>query len=107
MRNVILACCALALITIAAPAFAQADNQVTMPDPCQGTMNIDTCMWSDNPISDTGGNYSVCYAYKAARQYCQASVTDNNTHRASCQSVDYSASCQCVNLVTKGTCYYQ
>jgi hypothetical protein len=64
-------------------------------------------MWSDNPMANGGGNYTVCYAYKANKQACQASVTDNNTKVSSCQSVTYSASCQCVNLVVSGTCYYQ
>jgi hypothetical protein len=107
MKALLLVSLTLIALAVTAPAFAQADNQVTNPDPCQGTMNIDTCMWSDNPMGDAGGNYTVCYAYKSARQMCQASVTDNTTHRASCQSVDYSASCQCANLVVKGTCYYQ
>jgi hypothetical protein len=107
MKALLLVSLTIIALAVAVPAFAQADNVVVNPDPCQGTMNIDTCMWSDSPMADGGGNYSVCYAFKAQRQMCQASVTDNNTHVASCQSVTYNASCQCTNLVVKGTCYYQ
>jgi hypothetical protein len=38
MRNVlVLACCALVVLAVAAPALAQADNQTENPDPCQGS----------------------------------------------------------------------
>lgn len=102
-----------AAILFSVPAHAQlsggggADQQVENPDPCQGTMSIDTCMWSDDPMANGGGNYAVCYAFKANKQTCQSSVTDNITKQASCQGVTYNAYCQCVNLVVSGNCYYQ
>jgi hypothetical protein len=108
MKALVIITLTIIVLAVALPALAQAENQTVNPDPCQGTMSIDTCMWSDDPMANGGGNYSVCYAYKDKNQMCQASVTDNNTHYASCQSVTYNASCQCVNLKVSGTCnYYQ
>ena len=107
MKALLLVSLTIIVLAVAVPAFAQAENNTVYPDPCQGTMNIDTCMWSDSPMGDAGGNYTVCYAFKAQKQLCQAAVTDMNTHKSTCQSVDYNASCQCASLVVKGTCYYQ
>jgi hypothetical protein len=64
MRNVLaLACCALVVLAFAAPALAQADNQTENPDPCQGTMDIDTCMFGDDGGSGGGSGSGGC-------QYC-------------------------------------
>jgi nucleosome binding factor SPN SPT16 subunit len=107
MKALLLVSLTIMVLAVAAPAFAQADNVTVNPDPCQGTMNIDTCMWSDNPMANGGGNYSVCYAYKSNKQTCQSSVTDNITKVRSCQGVTYNAYCSCENLVVSGTCNYQ
>jgi hypothetical protein len=107
MKALLLVSLTVILLAIATPAFAQADNQIVNPDPCQGTMNIDTCMWGGDPAADGGGNYAVCYAFKASKQTCQSSVTDNITKQQSCQGVTYNAHCSCQNLVVSGNCYYQ
>jgi len=108
MRNLVLAGCALALLAIAAPAFAQAENQSTNPDPCQGTMNIDTCMWSDSDPA-SGGNYLSCTAIGSQGQGCQSVVKDQYFGTVSCATVYYSAKCNCdpKTLTASGTCTYQ
>jgi hypothetical protein len=108
MRNLALVYCTLALLSFAAPAFAQADNQTTNDDPCQGTMNIDTCMWSDsNPAS--GGNYLSCTAVGSQNQGCQSVTKDQALGTVACSTVYYSAKCNCDprTLSATGTCTYQ
>ena len=112
MKKLVLICCAVASLAIAAPALAQyggggADNQVENPDPCQGTMNIDTCMWSDSNTT-AGGSYTTCTASGSAGQGCQSVVRDVLIDKTSCATVYYSASCNCdpKTYSTTGKCTY-
>ena len=106
MRNLTLVFCTLVLLVSAVPAFA-IDNVEVYPDPCQGTMDIDTCMWSDsNPTS--GGNYISCQALGTQGQGCQSVVKDQIFGTVSCATVYYSAKCNCdpkTNQAT-GNCTY-
>lgn len=108
MRKLTLTCCTLALLVFAVPAFAQADNQQTNPDPCQGTMNIDTCMWSDSQPA-SGGNYLSCTALGSQNQSCQSVLKDQLLGYVYCGPVNYSAKCYCDDRThaTNGWCTYQ
>ena len=98
----------VALSLIAAPrAHAQADQNTANPDPCQGTMDMDTCMWSDSTPA-SGGNYMSCTALGTQNQGCQSVVKDQLLGNVSCATVYYSAKCNCdpkTNVAT-GTCTY-
>ena len=108
MRNLALACCALALLAFATSAFAQADNQGTNADPCMGTMDIDTCMWSDSQPA-SGGNYLSCTALGSQNQSCQSLLKDQIFGNLFCGPVSYSAKCYCDDKThaTSGYCTYQ
>ena len=108
MKTVALACCTLALLIFAVPAFAQADNQVTNPDPCQGSMNIDTCMWSDNPVNTTGAQYATCSALKSQGTGCQW-LQSSQFIGTECVTVYRSAYCYCkaeTNTISGQCTYY-
>ena len=91
MRNLVLAFCALVVLIVAAPVFGQADNQVTNPDPCQGTMNIDTCMWSDTGNATVGGITSC-----TTTDGCLKCGNDVFTGTAQCSRIARSdGSCEC------------
>jgi hypothetical protein len=64
------------VLMLATSAFAQADQQITNPDPCQGTMDIDTCMFGDDGGSGSGSTSGGC-------QYC---YWDNKAPYANCFS---------------------
>jgi hypothetical protein len=108
MRNLALVCCTFVLLAVAAPAFAQADTQITNPDPCQGSMNIDTCMWSDNPVNTTGSQYQNCTALKSQGMGCQWLQTTQFIG-TECVTVYRSAFCYCkseTNTATGQCTYY-
>jgi hypothetical protein len=90
MKNLTLACCALVLLGFATPVLAQADNQTQNPDPCQGTMDIDTCMFGDSGGSGGGSGSGGC-------QYC---YWNNEAPEANCFSavpgLPYSQYSNCV-----------
>ena len=108
MRTLLLVSFALVALAVATPAHAQADQQAENSDPCQGTMNIDTCMWSDSSPA-SGGNYLSCTALGSQGQGCQAVVKDQATNVVSCATVYYSAKCNCdpKTLSATGNCTYQ
>jgi len=113
MRTSLLALCAITLLVVAAPARAQyggggAEQQLQNPDPCQGTMNIDTCMWSDNPVNTTGSQYATCSALKSQGTGCQWLQTTQFIG-TECVTVYRSAYCYCkseTNTISGQCTYY-
>jgi hypothetical protein len=108
MKSLVAISFAVIALALAAPAHAQAENQTVNPDPCQGTMDMDTCMWSDSgPM--VGGNYTTCTAVGSKGQGCQSIVSDIFIGKSSCATVYYSASCDCNKdtFATTGQCTYQ
>ncbi|HEY2090777.1 MAG TPA: hypothetical protein VGJ81_02725 [Thermoanaerobaculia bacterium] len=79
---------------IAAPRAHAADQQIVNDDPCQGTMDIDICMWSDSDPA-SGGNYISCQALGTQNQGCQSVTKDQIFGTVSCATVYYSAKCNC------------
>jgi hypothetical protein len=108
MKGLILISFAAILLAVATPARAQADNNTQNPDPCQGTMDIDTCMWSDSAPA-AGGNYTTCTAVGSKQQGCQSITHDSFFGTTSCSTVYYSAYCNCDKdtFRTTGKCTYQ
>jgi len=107
MKNVAIAVF-FVLAVVAAPRAHAEENQYVNPDPCQGTMDIDTCMWSDSDPA-SGGNYLTCYALGTQGQGCQSVVKDQTFGTVSCATVYYSAKCNCdpKTLQATGSCTYQ
>lgn len=108
MKRFLLVSFAVIMLAAAAPAHAQADNNTANPDPCQGTMDIDTCMWSDSAPA-AGGNYSTCTAVGSKEQGCQSITNDSFLGKTACSTVYYSAYCSCDKdtFRTVGKCTYQ
>lgn len=78
------------VLMIALPVLAE-DNQIQNPDPCQGTMDIDTCMFGDDGGSGGSGSGS------GGCQYC---YWNNEAPYANCFSavpgLPYSTYSNCV-----------
>ena len=76
-------------------------------DPCGGTMDPDTCFWSDF-WAYAGGGYSACEALGASGQMCVIAAQDLTSNVRSCAYVTRSASCNCDSrtLTVSGICTY-
>lgn len=105
MRNVIGVFVAILIVLATAPAYA-AEQQTAYPDPCQGTMDIDTCMWSDM-ITPSTGQFTSCTATGSQGQTCQEMQYDDWGTRI-CAGVRYNAKCNCdaQKNTSSGQCTY-
>lgn len=78
----------------------------TTSDACEGTMDMETCLWSPMGAT-TSGTFYQCSAKGTWGGKC-ADVTETGGRRT-CSRVAYSAYCQCdsTTFVTTGVCGYR